>query len=224
MPPFVTPARSAVIQTLAFILLLAAVLFGAAGEIDIAAFWGYVAVVAAVSGLGLLLIDRDLAQERMRPGGRRPGARFLFIMLLLLAHWIVAGLDRGRLHWSDAVPPALQLAGLVLFALAWSMIVWAMHVNRFFSSVARIQRERGHHVIDSGPYRWVRHPGYAAAILLALASGVALGSWLAAAVGALGVPLILWRTVIEDRLLRAELPGYRDYAERVPRRLMPGLW
>jgi protein-S-isoprenylcysteine O-methyltransferase Ste14 len=224
VPPFVTPTRSATIQTSAFILLLAAVLFGAAGEIDIAAFWGYVAVVAVASGVGLLLIDRDLAQERMRPGGRRPGARFLFIMLLLLAHWAAAGLDRGRLHWSDAVPPALQLAGLVLFAIAWSAIVWAMHVNRFFSSVARIQRERGHRLIDGGPYRWLRHPGYSAAIVAALASGVALGSWLAAAVGTLGVPLLLWRTIIEDRLLRAELPGYREYAKRVPSRLMPGLW
>ena len=224
MPPLVTPSWSAVTQSLAFILLLAAVLFGAAGTIDIAVFWGYIAVMAVLSGVGLLLIDRDLAQERMRPGGRAPGTRFLFIILLLLAHWVVAGLDRGRLHWSDAVPLVLQWAGLVVVALSFSMIVWAMHVNRFFSSVARIQRERGHHVIEGGPYRWVRHPGYAATIVAALASGIALGSWLATAVGALGVPLILWRTVIEDRLLRAELSGYQDYARRVPQRLMPGVW
>lgn len=224
MPPLVTPSWSAVTQSLAFILLLAAVLFGAAGTIDIAVFWGYIAVMAVLSGVGLLLVDRDLAQERMRPGGRAPGTRFLFIILLLLAHWVVAGLDRGRLHWSDAVPLVLQWAGLVVVALSFSMIVWAMHVNRFFSSVARIQRERGHHVIEGGPYRWVRHPGYAATIVAALASGIALGSWLATAVGALGVPLILWRTVIEDRLLRAELSGYQDYARRVPQRLMPGVW
>lgn len=224
MPPLVTPSWSAVTQSLAFILLLAAVLFGAAGTIDIAVFWGYIAVMAVLSGVGLLLVDRDLAQERMRPGGRAPGTRFLFIILLLLAHWVVAGLDRGRLHWSDAVPLVLQWAGLVVVALSFSVIVWAMHVNRFFSSVARIQRERGHHVIEGGPYRWVRHPGYAATIVAALASGIALGSWLATAVGALGVPLILWRTVIEDRLLRAELSGYQDYARRVPQRLMPGVW
>jgi protein-S-isoprenylcysteine O-methyltransferase Ste14 len=99
-----------------------------------------------------------------------------------------------------------------------------MHVNRFFSSVVRIQRERGHALVTTGPYRWVRHPGYAAAIPAAVASGLALGSWISAAVGALGVPLILWRMVGEERTLRAELPGYAGYARRVRWRLLPGVW
>jgi protein-S-isoprenylcysteine O-methyltransferase Ste14 len=99
-----------------------------------------------------------------------------------------------------------------------------MHVNRFFSSIIRIQRERGHHVVTQGPYRWVRHPGYAAAILLVLASGLALGSWLTTVAAAFGIPLILWRCIAEDSILLAELPGYRDYARAVPYRLVPGLW
>ncbi len=138
--------------------------------------------------------------------------------------WAIAGLDRGRFHWSDTVTISLQFVALALFAAGWAVIVWAMHVNRFFSSVARIQHERGHYVVTSGPYRWLRHPGYSGAIVAALTSGVALGSWLSGAVGALGVPLVLWRTVAEDRLLRAELSGYEDYAQRVPYRLVPGLW
>jgi protein-S-isoprenylcysteine O-methyltransferase Ste14 len=112
----------------------------------------------------------------------------------------------------------------VVFAAGLAFFIWAMHVNRFFSSVVRIQRERGHHVVTGGPYRWVRHPGYAGAIPAAMASGLALCSWLATAIGALGVPLLLWRTIVEDRTLRAELPGYRDYAQRVRWRLLPGIW
>ena len=108
-------------------------------------------------------------------------------------------------------------AGLALF-------VWAMHVNRFFSSVVRIQRERGHHLVSSGPYRWVRHPGYAGAIPAIVASGIVLCSWLATAVGALGVPLVLWRVIVEDRTLQAELPGYPEYAQRVRWLLLPGVW
>ena len=113
---------------------------------------------------------------------------------------------------------------LVIFAAGLSLVTWAMHVNRFFSSAVRIQRERGHHVVTAGPYRWVRHPGYAGAIPAVVASGIALCSWLATGVGALGVPLLLWRTTAEDRVLRAELPGYGDYARSVRWRLLPGVW
>jgi len=100
-----------------------------------------------------------------------------------------------------------------------------MAVNRFFSSVARIQADRGQHVITSGPYRFVRHPGYAGGMLLILFSGPALGSWIAwALVILLGTPLILRRAVREDRMLRAQLPGYADYAGRVRWRVCPGIW
>ncbi len=224
MTPASAPSRSAIIQTAAFLAVTAALLFGSAGGIDIAAFWAYLAILAAASSIGLLLIDPDLAQERMRPGGERLATRYRLLPVLPFAHWAIAGLDRGRFHWSDAVAPGLQLAALILFAAAMGAFIWAMRVNRFFSSVARIQRERGHRVVAGGPYRWVRHPGYAAAIVMVLASGIALGSWLAAAFGALGVPLLLWRTIGEDRMLRAKLPGYEDYAARVRHRLIPGLW
>jgi protein-S-isoprenylcysteine O-methyltransferase Ste14 len=217
------PSRSMVAQTLGFILLVAVVLFGATGRLDITMFWLYLGVISAVSIAGLFLIDEDLARERMRPGGQPPGLRLYFIFLLCLAHWTIAGLDR-RFHWSDTVPLSLRLAALVVFAAGLAFLIRAMHVNRFFSSVVRIQQERGHHVVTGGPYRWVRHPGYAGAIPAVAASGLALCSWLATAVGALGVPLLLWRTIVEDRTLRAELPGYRDYAQRVRWRLLPGVW
>jgi protein-S-isoprenylcysteine O-methyltransferase Ste14 len=214
----------AIIQTSVFLVLTAVVLFGAAGTIAILAFWLYLIVLATASVIGLLVIDPDLARERMRPGGRRLSSIYVVIAMLPFLHWAIAGLDRGRLHWSDAVSPTLQFAALALFALSCLVLNWAVHVNRFFSSIPRIQRERGHRVIDSGPYRFVRHPGYSAGMLLSVTSGVALGSWIAAAVGAIGVPLLLRRTVAEDRLLRAELPGYLDYTQRVRSRLLPGIW
>jgi protein-S-isoprenylcysteine O-methyltransferase Ste14 len=218
------PSLSGVIQTLGSVLLIAAVLFGAAGRTDIPIFWIYVGVIAAVSAASLVLIDDELVRERMRPGGRLPGLRLILIALLCLAHWAIAGLDHGRFHWSDNVPAAVQLGAMIVFAAGISIFIWAMHVNRFFSSVVRIQRERGHHVITGGPYRWVRHPGYAAVLPATVASGMALCSWLATAIGALGVPLLLWRTIAEDQMLRAELPGYQNYAREVRWRLLPGIW
>jgi protein-S-isoprenylcysteine O-methyltransferase Ste14 len=215
---------SPVVQTVGFLLLVAAILFGAAGRPDIPIFWLYLAVLGGVSIAALFLIDEDLAQERLRPGGHPLGFRLWLAFVLCIAHWVIAGLDRGRFHWSDNVPRALRLGAIIVFAAGLSLVLWAMHVNRFFSSIVRIQRERGHYLVTNGPYRWVRHPGYAGAIPAVLASGLALCSWLATALAAFGVPLFLWRVIAEDRTLQAELPGYPEYAQRVRWRLLPGVW
>ncbi len=212
------------VQSLVFVVIQAATLFGAAGRIDIVGFWVYVAILAAVSALSLTLLDPDLMQERMRPGGRRVGLRFLPIIVVMFVHWTVAGLDRGRLHLSDTVPPGLEAVALTLFALAWIVFVWAMYVNRFFSSIPRIQSERGHAVITTGPYRFVRHPGYTAALLAAVTSGLALGSWISTFIAPIALVGLVWRTMVEDRMLQSDLPGYADYAARVRYRLVPGIW
>ena len=204
--------------------MLAAILFATAGRIDIIEFWVYIAIVAAVSALSLTILDTDLMQERMRPGGRRVGWHFLPLIIVMFLHWAVAGLDRGHLHLSDAVQPGLQVVALVLFALAWIVLVWAMYVNRFFSSIPRIQSERGHTVISSGPYRFVRHPGYTAGLLAAITSGIALGSWISTFIAPIALALLVWRTMVEDQMLQRDLPGYADYAARVQYRLVPGVW
>jgi protein-S-isoprenylcysteine O-methyltransferase Ste14 len=211
-------------RTAVMLIVLAVALFGSAGRFDLIEFWLYLAIVAAVSVAGLVYVDPDLIEERMRPGGDRPPRRLFLTPIPVLLHLCVAGIDRGRFHWTDTVPVVLRYAALVVFAACWAVFIWSMRVNRFFSSVARIQAERGHRVITAGPYRFVRHPGYGAAIVAALASGLALGSWLATLVGALAVPLILWRALYEDRMLFNELPGYRDYAARVRKRFLPYLW
>jgi protein-S-isoprenylcysteine O-methyltransferase Ste14 len=220
-----TRLRTITLPSIFSVLIVAAALFGAAGRVDLPEFWLYLAVLAVFSAAATIAIDPDLAQERMRPGGQRlPNTMLLIGGVLPLLHLAAAGLDRGRLHWTDTVPATLQVAALLLFALGCLLVLWAMHVNRFFSSVARIQQDRGQHVVDTGPYRIVRHPGYAAGLVLALTSGVALGSWFAAALGWIGVPLLLRRTIAEDRMLRAELPGYAQYTAHVRYRLIPALW
>jgi protein-S-isoprenylcysteine O-methyltransferase Ste14 len=212
------------VQSLVFVIMLAATLFGTAGCFDIMEFWVYIAIVAAVSALSLTILDDDLMQERMRPGGRRVGWHFLPLAIVIFLHWAVAGLDRGHLHLSDEVKPVLEVMALVLFALAWIVFVWAMYVNRFFSSIPRIPSERGHTVISTGPYRFVRHPGYTAALLAAVTSGIALGSWISTFIAPIALALLVWRTIVEDRMLQRDLPGYGDYAARVPYRLVPGIW
>jgi protein-S-isoprenylcysteine O-methyltransferase Ste14 len=216
---------SAVVQSIVFIVLTAVALFAAAGTVAIAGFWVYLAVYALAFVVSLAILDPDLLRERMRPGGQRPPKVLQFFVVILFVHWIVAGLDRGRFHWTDTVPVWLQALGLIATAAAYAVVLWAMYINRFFSSVVRIQSDRGHHVITTGPYALIRHPGYLAGFIVILASGVALGSWLAEIVLVIPcVPALIYRAVTEDRVLHAELPGYHDYAARVPWRVLPGIW
>lgn len=216
--------RAAAFQSVAFLILAGAVLFGAAGRVDLWNFWVYLASFAVLFAASLFVLDDDLIRERMRPGGRRPPVQLHIATAAVFVEFAVAGLDRGRAHWSDTVPPALVVAGLILLVLADGLSLWAMKANRYFSSAARIQRDRGQTVVATGPYAWVRHPGYAAAFVLLPANGIALGSWLATAIAVLGLPFLLWRTIGEDRMLRAGLDGYAAYAARVRWRLVPGLW
>jgi len=110
------------------------------------------------------------------------------------------------------------------YAVAMAFLFWAMSANPFYSSVVRVQTDRGHHPVDAGPYRFVRHPGYTATMFGAFAGGLALGSWLAMLpLLALGV-LFLRRTLLEDRMLQEELPGYAEYARRVKSRLIAGVF
>jgi len=216
---------SAYIQAALFVLLNAVALFAAAGTVEIFGFWVYVAIFAAMMAASFAFLDPGLLRERMRPGGQRPPLALQLATLVLIVHWVVAGLDRGRFHWSDGVPAWLRAASLIALAAGYGLAFWAMRVNRFFSSVVRIQSDRGQHVVTAGPYRWIRHPGYLAGIVIIVASGIALGSWLATAILVVfGLPFLLRRAITEDRVLQAELPGYRDYATRVRWRVVPGIW
>ncbi|MFN2137446.1 MAG: methyltransferase family protein [Candidatus Promineifilaceae bacterium] len=136
---------------------------------------------------------------------------------------IMAGLDH-RFAWSPVFPLWLILLGFFLIAIGYAFAVWAIVENRFFSSVVRIQTERGHVVCDSGPYRIVRHPGYAGNIPPLLGIVLALSSLWTLIPAAVALFIAVIRTALEDRTLREELTGYKEYAHRVRYRLFPGLY
>jgi len=216
---------AAYVQSAVFLLLAAAALFGGAGKLTIPGFWVYWIILAAIMAASLVGLDPDLARERMRPGGQKPPLALRLFAFVLVAHWLIAGLDRGRFHWSDTVPLWLQVAGFIALAGGYALCFWAMRENRFFSSIIGIQSDRGQHVIDSGPYAFVRHPGYISGILVMFGSGLALCSWMAWTILVVfSVPFLMYRVVAEDRVLHSDLPGYRDYAARVRSRLVPGIW
>ena len=147
----------------------------------------------------------------------------LMAISLTFPLFIVAGLDH-RFGWSTQFPIWLNIVGLILITFGYTFASWAIIENRFFSSVTRIQKERGHTVCDSGPYRNVRHPGYAGNILALPGIVLALGSvWtMIPVIVALIIAVI--RTAMEDKTLQEELPGYRDYVHRVRYRLIPGIF
>jgi protein-S-isoprenylcysteine O-methyltransferase Ste14 len=176
----------------------------------------YVAVFSALLLVTMLAVDPGLAQERAHPGAGakdetlRFGAGFLFLVTIAFA-----AIDVGRLHRSDAVPVAVSMIALVLFAAALAFQAWAMIVNPFFSPVTRIQADRGHRVITEGPYRFLRHPGYLAMLIAIPASAIAIGSLLALIPAAGFCAVIVRRARMEDEFLKRNLTCYIDYMQRV---------
>jgi len=215
-----------IIRGVAYLGVLAALLFGPAGRWDLPFFWAYIGVNVLLGLFGSGKVDPGLAQERWHPAKRN---REFWLMVvvggpLYVGHLIVAGLDAGRLHWSNGFSVPIQLAATVVFAGGWGLVTWAVIVNRFFSPVMRIQEERGHHLITSGPYRFVRHPGYTGAVVGLLSGPLLLGSWWSLATVFPLCVFIVMRTSAEDRFLHTELADYAGYASRVRYRLIPGIW
>lgn len=211
------------------VVMLAVLLFLVAGTLDWAAGWGMVIVMAGwVIGTAAVVLPRypELLAERTGP---KKGSKTWDTVLLslyglaMMIMWIVAGLDM-RNAWSSGILPQAQLvAGLMVIA-GYALVVWATGTNAFFSQIVRIQTERGHTVVSSGPYRLVRHPAYVGAILVVLGSPIMLASWWALIAGVVSAALMVTRTALEDKTLQAELAGYKDYAKRTRYRLLPGVW
>ena len=196
-----------------------------AGRTDLPWMWVYLLVWAGILTYAFFVLDPDLRRERFRPGG--PSAdpvALAFMRLAALATMMVALLDVGRFHWSDDVPRTLHIAGLILFAVGAWLPMRSMSANRFFSPNIRVQRERGHRVVDRGPYAVIRHPGYAGMTVLAIGGALLLGSFAALVPAMIFAGLVLRRVLFEDAFLKANLEGYREYSERVPFRLVPGIW
>ena len=137
--------------------------------------------------------------------------------------FVVAGLDH-RHSWSPVFPTWLNILGLILVTFGYAFAVWALVENRYFSTVVRIQTDRGHVVCGTGPYRIIRHPGYAGNLLPLPGIVLALGSLWTLIPAVVALIIVVIRTALVDQTLRDELPGYLEYAQRVPFRLVPGIY
>lgn len=216
-------------HSIAAAAIIGAVLFVSSGDRSWWPAWAYMAVLFLGTMLplaGPFRLDEGLIEERMsRKPGAKPWDRYFVAMVgaFTLAELIVSGFDH-RWGWSAPQPLWRHLLGLALVITGTLGMIWAMRTNRFFSAFIRIQQDRGHQVVDAGPYRIVRHPGYAFWGLRTFGVPFLFGSNPAFIVAVLFVAMFLVRTILEDRVLRMELDGYRDYAERVPWKLVKGIW
>ena len=206
-----------------------AVLFACAGRLDWPRGWICLAVYlfgVAVTATLVVRKNPDVIAARARMHADAKGFDKLFTALsvpLTFAIPAVAGLDAVRFGWSS-VPFQTVWLGVFLYLLATVPVVWAMTANPFLETQVRIQTDRGHRVITTGPYRLARHPMYVGVILQNIATPLILGSGWAYAPVAVTIALFLWRTAREDRTLRSELAGYEEYARRTRYRLLPGVW
>jgi protein-S-isoprenylcysteine O-methyltransferase Ste14 len=218
----------ALVITLAYYAASCLIFFLSASRTDLPLAGCYFIVNCAV---GVVLVpalevrDPSLLQERLKPGpGEQDRITKPVGALMFVATLVIAGLDVGRYHWSKPVSAQLQIAALLLATIGLAIMSWATLANRFFSSAVRLQPDRQQVVVTTGPYRYLRHPGYAGGVFYLLFSGLALGSWWAALAALQMIPLLVRRTLLEDAMLRKGLPGYAAHAERVRHRLIPGIW
>lgn len=224
----VSTSRIALVS-LAGLALFALLLFAPAGKPDWTAGWLYLGLMIATFSLNYAWLRRrnpELIEHRMRMGKGTRTWDLVWMGLftpLFIAIYVVAGFDAVRYGWSD-MPDWLWSIGLLVFLPGHVLLAWSMGVNPYFEKTVRIQAERGHHVIDSGPYRIVRHPGYLGMMGWLLATPLLLCSWWAFVPVLLAAASLVVRTALEDRMLRDELVGYTAYAGRVRYRLIPGLW
>ncbi len=223
--------KRAVIGAVVLLVVTPGLLFASAGTLAWPMGWAYAGVVVTGSVTAHLIVAKknpDTIRERAR-GLRAEGTQSWDRWLAPLVVWspvaaiLVAGYD-FRFGWSSMVGLAVQIGALAVAAAGYAGAGWAMVENRFFVAGARLQQDRGQTVVRSGPYRLVRHPGYAASVLATLAIPFVLDSAWALVPAAVGVVALVARTALEDRMLRRGLEGYERYAGSTRDRLLPGVW
>ena len=220
----VTATHRALVALLWLVMatLVGVIVFGCAGRFDLPGVWIVIGSLVSFGAILAVVASDGLLRERLRPKqGNQDRLTQPLSLLVMLSQWVIAGLD-ARFDWSQ-LPLTVAVAGGVGYAAALFIVLWAMLSNPFYSSVVRVQTDRGQTPISSGPYAIVRHPGYAASMLAFLCGGLAFGSGLAMIPIAIFITLFVRRTLLEDRHLQANLPGYSEYAQRVRYRLIPGV-
>jgi protein-S-isoprenylcysteine O-methyltransferase Ste14 len=219
------------IEFVALFVVFALALFLAAGTVVWPAGWAYLILffgADAALGRWLLRHDPELLKERMTGFGK-PGEPtwdkvfFVLLQVFFLAWLVLIPLDAVRYHWSE-MPAWLQVAGAMLLLGSFYFFFLTFRENPYLSPVVRVQTERGQTVISTGPYHYVRHPMYAAAIIFMAGTSLLLGSWYGLLMGLIAVIGIAFRAVQEEGVLRAGLPGYEEYMAQVKYRFIPYVW
>jgi protein-S-isoprenylcysteine O-methyltransferase Ste14 len=220
---------SYMIKTILGTFLFFAIIFISAGRID---YWQgliYVSIGLLMFLLNytVLRIDSELLKERTKPGENTKKwdkAILGLSFLVTITMYIIAGLDSGRNHWSPDFHWSIYLFGIILTALGQLLFLIAQKQNKFFSSTVRIQTDREHIVCESGLYKIVRHPAYMGSIIQSLGFPLLFGSlWSIIPISILIIVLII-RTNLEDKTLKEELTGYREYSEKTRYKIIPFVW
>ncbi|HTP13819.1 MAG TPA: isoprenylcysteine carboxylmethyltransferase family protein [Bacteroidota bacterium] len=218
-----------VVRLFASSIMFSVILFVCAGRADYAQGWIYFFTNLFASAMHLVVVRKnpELIAERSRPGeGIKTWDKVLLGLstVILFANVILAGLDTGRYHWSPQAPWSVSVAGVIFTLTGQRIFLAALKENKFFSTVVRIQKERGHTVCDTGPYRVVRHPGYIGMIVSLAGVPMMLGSAASAVLTLIAIIVLIVRTSLEDRTLKQELEGYLKYTETTRFKLVPGIW
>jgi protein-S-isoprenylcysteine O-methyltransferase Ste14 len=208
--------------------LMFGLLFLVAGRWDYWQAWVYIVLNMIIMLLmwTLLSPSRELIEERLNPKGGTKIWDILYFAIttpLYVLALILGGLD-ARYGWSRDMPMVIYWTGVAVYVIGQAIFLWARRTNKYFSSVVRIQTDRGQSVCMEGPYRYVRHPGYVGGFLFEITTGIMLGSWWASIPQVIAALMLLWRTAWEDKTLLAELSGYTEYSKETRYRLLPGVW
>ena len=224
-----TKARTQLIlRALLAPVLMIGLLFLVAGRWDYWQAWVYSIINTIVLILmgTLLTKNSELVEERLNPKeGMKSWDKFYFAVTtpLYIVALVVAGLD-ARFGWTTDMSALVYWASVIIYLVGQTIFLWARYTNNYFSSVVRIQTDRGQTVCQDGPYHFVRHPGYVGGFLFTISIGLMLGSWWASLPQVMAALMLVWRTAREDKTLQAELPGYAEYSTHTRFRLLPGVW
>jgi protein-S-isoprenylcysteine O-methyltransferase Ste14 len=215
-----------IIQVVFSFILISVILFLTAWTITWQWAWALICANICILGINFFALPREVIEERGRKKENvKKWDRILSTVSIIpgLAVYVVAGLDY-RFYWSVDLAPCIPVISLLFYFLGSMLVTWAMVSNRFFSTMVRLQTDRGHEVATEGPYRYVRHPGYVGFIITIITIPLILGSLYGLILSAISAGIFVLRTALEDKTLQAELDGYSEYARKVRYRLLPYLW
>lgn len=216
-----------IFKSIFFFALIIAITFIGAGRIDYWQGWIYNGLNIIFLLLSYFLLPRELIEERLKPkeGIKKWDKIYSIVSIpVYFAILIISILDGGRFDWEPRIPILVVIIGVVVYTIGQIIILWAKKVNKFFSTVVRIQKDRGQTVCKDGPYRFVRHPGYLGGLLYIIVTPIVLSSFWGLIPAVIAVVLLFIRTYLEDKTLQRELEGYTDYTNETRYRLLPGIW